>query len=255
METSANARGPPAEEAAAREAISFRAQSGERCRDQNRKSGLTVEVTDPEWQMEEGDVVGRAAARRSHCACGRRDQPEVNLGGSCSVETLMRTQRRVVKEPELDLALKVAKSKRRHELQVEHFFERAPEALDDGDRAGLSNRTVSEAGTKSGERLGEGSGRELRAAVGDEVVGLAESCCGFLHERGDLGAGRFLGEDPKGNWKTGVNVEDDDELEDPDLEERRYVGDVGDPDVVRFFGSNRRRRGLRLLRFDRKRGR
>lgn len=141
-------------------------------------------------------------------------------------------------ESESDLLVEVAAREWWAELEIEHFLERSPEPLDDGDRARLADGTESLARFEIAELLSERFSGELRSLVGDEVSGLPEPVGGGLDEIGDLDTRRFFGEDSECKREAGVNVENDDELEDPDPEKTGHVGDIGHPEVIGFIRAN-----------------
>ncbi len=86
------------------------------------------------------------------------------------------------------------------------------------------------------ESLAEDIGGQLSALVGDEVLGRAEPLGGFQKQVGDIGCGRFAGENTSAQWESGEDVEDDGELEGEQAEERRDVGEIRHGDVVGIAG-------------------
>lgn len=153
----------------------------------------------------------------------------------------MRTERCVELESEGNSVFQVALRQRRSKPEVEHLLERSPEPFDDGDRARLANRSESLLGSELAEFFDEGLAGELRALIADEMGGLAIAIDGSLNESRDLLAGWFLREDLEGEREARVDVENDDELEDPKAEETGHVRDIGRPDMIGFPGADRER--------------
>lgn len=236
---------------ARREEIAWDEPSGgARAGDQERKQPRVISVRDVERKRGLCWITGAGSRRRSGLSMSGRKAP-IHLGRRGSAETLMRTERGIVEEPEIDLLFEVAARKRRAGLQIEHPFESSPETLDDGDRSALADGSEALEDAEVAKRLDECGACELRAAVIDEVSGLPEpDCCG-VDQLGEFVTCRFFREDLERERVPRKDVEYHDQLEDPDPEEARHVGDIGHPDVIRLLGPKGSGEGNDQLVFQR----
>ena len=79
-------------------------------------------------------------------------------------------------------------------LQQEHLFHRAPEAFDDRYRPGVSDSSESMLDSRARENVAKQQRCELRAVIGNEVLGYAVLLAGGLDDPGHLVGSWFFEE-------------------------------------------------------------
>src|SRR5450830_1295567 len=111
---------------------------------------------------------------------------EVDLCRRRSVETLMRTEVGVMEEAPLDLRHEIFCHERPHQAQAERVLQRPPEALDQRDRALLSDCPKPLLHPKPLELLAKDLALEAASLIRDEVRRASMPLGGPRNELGDL---------------------------------------------------------------------
>jgi hypothetical protein len=159
-------------------------------------------------------------------------ETEEHLGGSGALERLMGAKVGVVEERELDSAPGFRLGERGKRSEAEKAFRRFPEPFNDGDGANLaeSPEAMGDGGIQNG--FAKSFGGELRATVGDEILGKSVLHRCLTKEVGDLRAGRLASKNTSRQRKPGEDIADSRELEGEEPKEGREVREVGHRDVV-----------------------